>query len=130
MRGNFFIDMGVCLPTNSNGGHKLFGGGHYGIFNNLPAPQVFDISGHACMKIGDVLTQHFADGRGFEFTEITSHSSDQDSNWIKHGIYGYKAMDLLIEKMKKWEIPVGITMMLDFFMDGWPRGLIVSWGHM
>ena len=94
MCGTNFMDLGVRLPTNSNGGHKLFGGGHHGIFNNLPAPKVFDISGHACMKIGDILTQHFADGRGFEFSETTT------SNRITDGIHGCKAMDLLIAKMK------------------------------
>ena len=92
--------MGVRLPTNSNGGDKLFGGGHYGIFNYLTARKVYDIGGHACMKIGNILTQHFADGQGFEFTETTTHSSNQDYNRVKHGIHGCKAMDLLIEKME------------------------------
>ena len=101
MCGTNFMEKGVRLPTSSNGGHKIFGGGHYRIFNNLPAPKVYDMGGHACMKIGDMLTQHFADGRGFEFTDSTTHSSNQDSNRIKHGIDGCKAMDLLIGRMKK-----------------------------
>ena len=29
-RGINFMEKGVRLPTNSNGGHKLIGGGHYG----------------------------------------------------------------------------------------------------
>ena len=72
------MEKGVRLTTNSNGGHRLFGGGRYGIFNNLPAPKVDDIGGHACMKIVDIITQHFADGQGFEFTDSTTHSLTQD----------------------------------------------------
>ena len=48
---------GVRMPTNSNGGYKTFGGGHYGIFNNLPAPKFHDVGGHACMKMCDIITQ-------------------------------------------------------------------------
>ena len=93
---------GVRLPTNSNGGYTLFGWGHYGIFNNLPAPINYDIGGHACMKIGNMITQYFADGRGFKFTDSTTRSSVKASNRIHRSIHGCKAMDLLIEINEKY----------------------------
>ena len=61
MCGPNFMEKGVRLPTNSNGGYKIFSGGHYGLFNNVPAPKVHVICGHACMKIDNIMTQHFAD---------------------------------------------------------------------
>jgi hypothetical protein len=113
------MEKGVQLPTSSNVGHKIFGGGHYGIFNNLPVPKVHDIGGHACMKIGDIMTQHFADGRGFEFPESTTGFGTETSKRICPGIHGSKAMDSLIQKMKKkWGIAVTITLMLKYFMVG------------
>ena len=36
--------------------------GTYGIFNNLHCPLVHHVGGHACMKIGDVISQHMASG--------------------------------------------------------------------
>ena len=67
---------------------REFNGGHYGIFNNLPAPKVHDIGGHACMTSGNIIAQHFADGQGFEFSESTTGLSAQASNHIRHGIHG------------------------------------------
>ena len=61
------MEKGVQLLIRSNVGYNIFGCGHYGIFNNLPAPKVHDVGGHASMKIGGIITKHFTDGRGFEF---------------------------------------------------------------
>ena len=88
------------LPTHRNGGYKLFGGEQYGIFNYLPAPKVHDIGGYACMNIGNITTQHFAGGRGFEFTDSATCLSAQYSNQICQGIHGCKAIDLFIEKQQ------------------------------
>ena len=76
------MEKGVRLPTKNNGGYKILGGVHYGIFNNLPAPINYDIGGHACMKIDDIITQHFADGQGFEFSESTTRLFAQASDCI------------------------------------------------
>ena len=94
------MEKGDRLSTSSNDEYKIFGGGHYAILNNLPAPNVHDIGGHTCIRIGHIITQHFADGRGFEFSESTTRLSAQASNRICHGIHGCKAMDLLIDRIK------------------------------
>ena len=62
--------------------------GQYGIFNNLPSPSVHNVGGHACMKIGDVIAQHMAQGCGFEFTETPSKCPGENPSRIYTGIRG------------------------------------------
>ena len=65
---------GVAIPRSENDANRSCLEGRFGMFRNLPCPTVHDVGGHACMKIGDVLHHHFAQGRGFEYTE------DEDGN--------------------------------------------------
>ena len=65
----------VRIPRNQNDAVGTCLEGKYGIFNNLPSASVHNVGGHACMKIGDVIAQHMAQGRGFEFTETPSNNS-------------------------------------------------------
>jgi hypothetical protein len=55
--------------------------------------QFHDVGGHACMRIGDIISHHLAMGRGFEFTETPTKRET-------YGIHGCKAMDELLDIMK------------------------------
>jgi len=94
----------IRIPRNHNDAVRSCLGGQYGIFNNLPCPSVHHIGGHACMKIGDIISQHMAIGRGFLFTVSPSTSTDNDINngqsRIYEGIHGCIAMSELIESMQ------------------------------
>ena len=90
----------IRLPRNENDAVRTCLEGHFGIFNNLPSPNVHNIGGHACMKIGDVIAQHLAHGRGFEFTEEPPLSSNGQPKRLFTGIHGCQAMIDLINTMK------------------------------
>jgi hypothetical protein len=66
---------GLDYQTIQATGKKICGSGHYGIFNNIPAPEVYNVGGHMCMKIGVLFIQNLADGRGFNFFETSLDST-------------------------------------------------------
>ena len=90
----------VRIPRNDNDARKTCLEGQYGIFNNLPCPNIHTVGGHACMKIEDVIAQHMAQGRGFEFTESPPNDASDSVTRIYHEIHGCVAMDDLIYTMK------------------------------
>ena len=53
------------------------------------------------MKIGDVIAQHMAQGRGFEFTETPPDMPGENPSRIYTEIHGCLAMDELIDLMKE-----------------------------
>ena len=53
------------------------------------------------MKIGDVIAQHMAQGRGFEFTETPSKEDGGHPSRIYSGTHGCVAMNELINKMEE-----------------------------
>ena len=53
------------------------------------------------MKIGDVIAQHMAQGRRFEFTETPPAMSGENPSRIYTEIHGCLDMDKLIDLMKK-----------------------------
>ena len=91
----------IKLPRCQNDAVQSCLHGQHGIFNNLPSATVHDVGGHACMKIGDVIAQHMAQGRGFEFTETPSSDEGGVPTRIYSGIHGCLAMTELINKMKE-----------------------------
>ena len=90
----------VRIPRNQNDAVGTCLEGKYGIFNNLPSASVHNVGGHACMKIGDVIAQHMAQGRGFEFTETPSNNASGNATRLYTGIHGCLAMTELINAMK------------------------------
>ena len=89
---------GVRIPRTDQEARKICLDGKFGIFNNLPCPTVHDVGGHACMKIGDVLHHHFAQGRDFEYTV------NGDGVRVWHGIHGSLAMTELIDLMSALDL--------------------------
>ena len=85
-----FMDKGIRLPTSQASGNRVYGNGEFGIFNNLPAPKVYIISGYECTKIGNIMTHNLADGQGFEFTETSCEKSNGPLTCICDNIHGYR----------------------------------------
>jgi hypothetical protein len=79
---------------------KIYGSRLFGAFNNLPALKVYDVGGHVCTKICDIITQHSADRPGFEFSERLYYTPDIFSTQSCRGIHGVKAMDDIFAKIK------------------------------
>ena len=100
-RGNVsFMNSNIVVPTHKNEAERVFNHGKYGIFENLPCPPVYDVGGHACMKVEDVIAHHLALGRGLSFSQ--SPSLDNNSNPIRntYRIHGSEAMTKLLEIMR------------------------------
>ena len=45
----------IKVRQNQNDAVRTCLEGQYGIFNNLPSPNVHNVGGHVCMKIDDVI---------------------------------------------------------------------------
>ena len=55
-RGNVsFMNSDIVVPSNSNEADNIFNNGKHGLFDNLPCPEVVDVGGHACMRVGGII---------------------------------------------------------------------------
>jgi len=95
------VNPDIKLPQCQNNAVQSCLHGQHGIFNNLRSATVHDVGGHACMKIGDVIAQYMAQGRGFEFTETPSKEDGGHPSCIYSGTHGCVAMNELINKMEE-----------------------------
>ena len=97
------MDTGVQIPTCRSKAHKICGDSKFGIYGNLPCPQVYNIGGRAYMRIKDVLQHHFAEGGGYEFTETPPVNDGECIGRVTHKIHGSIAVEELIDEMKKMD---------------------------
>ena len=63
---------GVRIPRNAKDAQRTCLNGKFGIFNNLPCPNVHDIGCHACMKISNIVSHHLIMGCDIEYTKTPS----------------------------------------------------------
>ncbi len=91
MKGDFDSENpDIQIPRSSSETNISFLEGRFGLFRNLPCPTVHDVGDHTCMKIGDVLHHHLAQGHGFEYTE------DENGNRLYRRIHGCQPMSNLL----------------------------------
>ena len=98
-----FMETGVQVPTCPSSAHKICGDSKYGVYDNLPCPQVYNVGGHAYMRIKGVLQHHFVEGRGYEFTETPPIHEGDPSVRVNYKIHGSVAVAELIEEMKEMD---------------------------
>ena len=91
----------ISVPTTQSDTDKFVLRGQYVIMDLLPRPKVYQIAGHACFQITDVLSLHMATARSFEFTVIPHANFDRNDQEprIRHAIHGAPAMDKLLKVM-------------------------------
>ena len=94
-----FMQEGISVPTTWSDTDKFESREHYAIMDLLPRPKVFQIAGHACFWITDVLSLHMVTARPFEVTVIPHAKFDRNNRElrIRHKIHGAPAMNKLLE---------------------------------
>ena len=94
MSGDFDSENpGIRLPRNKKEADRICLDGKYGIFKNIPCPNVHEVEGHACMQIYDIVSHHLTLGRGMEYTKTPSRER------LNTGIHGCLAMSELLQNM-------------------------------
>ena len=93
----------VVIPTDSKTANKYALKGKYAIMDNLHRPKTYEIAGHACFQVADVLSLHMALGRSMEFTVMpASEAVDENRpSRIRDEIHGCEAMDELLSLMNE-----------------------------
>ncbi len=95
--GFCFMETGVAVPVNKQTADSVFLGGKFGIMSNLPCPKTYNVGGHACMKIEDIIAHHLAQGRSIEFTVTPSQRRRKGRGRRYHHMHGCKAMHAIIK---------------------------------
>ena len=70
---------------------------------NFPRPKTYEIAGHACFRVANVLSLHMALSQSIEFTVVPASEAIDENRptRIRDEIHGYEAMDKLLSLMKK-----------------------------
>ena len=65
-----YMDHGVYIPTSPESADRYVLRGQYAIMDLLPRPKLYEIAGHVCFKIKDIIALHMALGHSIEFTVV------------------------------------------------------------
>ena len=93
------------MPESSKVAEREFLRGKHAMFQKLPCPEVHEIAGHACVKIGDTIALHLAEGKGCEFTETPDLTNNGGQPAVLlDGTHGAEAVRELMKKLKSGDI--------------------------